>query len=118
MLAYYGDLPIVTKVLEDNDEVIVENSKRTPRNEVARFILEDLDKAISYLASRGKFNGQRVNREAALLFKSRVALFEATFLKSIIKEADVYREIIIGREPICLITVERISVLIVKWIFS
>lgn len=24
MLAYYGDLPIVTKVLEDNDEVIVE----------------------------------------------------------------------------------------------
>ena len=45
MLAYYGDLPIVTKVLEDNDEVIVENSKRTPRNEVARFILEDLDKA-------------------------------------------------------------------------
>ena len=39
MLAYYGDLPIVTKVLEDNDEVIVENSKRTPRNEVARFIL-------------------------------------------------------------------------------
>jgi hypothetical protein len=23
MLAYYGDLPIVTKVLEDNDEVIV-----------------------------------------------------------------------------------------------
>lgn len=81
MLAYYGDLPIVTKVLEDNDEVIVENSKRTPRNEVARFILEDLDKAISYLASRGKFNGQRVNREAALLFKSRVALFEATFEK-------------------------------------
>ena len=117
MLAYYGDLPIVTKVLEDNDEVIVENSKRTPRNEVARFILEDLDKAISYLASRGKFNGQRVNREAALLFKSRVALFEATFEK--------YHKGS-GRVPgdnnwpgaICLITVERISVLIVKWIFS
>ena len=81
MLAYYGDLPIITEVLEDKDEVIVENSKRAPRNEVARFILEDLDKAIANLASRGKFNGQRVNKEAALLFKSRVALFEATFEK-------------------------------------
>lgn len=81
MLAYYGDLPIITEVLEDKDEVIVENSKRSPRNEVARFILGDLDKAIANLASRGKFNGQRVNKEAALLFKSRVALFEATFEK-------------------------------------
>lgn len=81
MLAYYGDLPIITEVLEDKDDVIVENSKRAPRNEVARFILEDLDKAIANLASRGKFNGQRVNKESALLFKSRVALFEATFEK-------------------------------------
>lgn len=81
MLAYYGDLPIITEVLEDKDEVIVENSKRSPRNEVARFILSDLDKAIANLASRGRFNGQRVNKESALLFKSRVALFEATFEK-------------------------------------
>ncbi len=81
MLAYYGDLPIVTEVLEDNDAVIVENSKRSPRNEVARFILGDLDKAIAHLASRERFNGQRVSKEAALLFKSRVALFEATFEK-------------------------------------
>ena len=63
MLAYYGDLPIVTKVLEDNDEVIVENSKRAPCNEVARFILEDLDKAISYLKSR-QVQWSCVNREA------------------------------------------------------
>lgn len=81
MLAYYGDLPIITEVLEDKDEVLVENSKRSPRNEVARFILEDLDKAIAHLAPRSMFNGQRVNKEAALLFKSRVALFEATFEK-------------------------------------
>ncbi|MDE5761055.1 MAG: RagB/SusD family nutrient uptake outer membrane protein, partial [Bacteroides sp.] len=81
MLAYYGDLPIITEVLEDRDDVIVENSKRSPRNEVARFILKDLDEAINNLASRGKFNGQRVNKEAALLFKARVALFEATFEK-------------------------------------
>ncbi len=81
ILAYYGDVPIITEVLEDKDEVLVENSKRSPRNEVARFILEDLDKAITNLAPRSTFNGQRVNKEAALLFKSRVALFEATFEK-------------------------------------
>lgn len=81
MLAYFGDLPIVTEVLEDKDADIIAHSQRAPRNEVARFILEDLDKAIEYLASRDRFNGQRINKEAALLLKSRIALFEATFEK-------------------------------------
>lgn len=81
MLALYGDLPIVTKVLEDNNEVIVENSKRAPRNEVARFILEDLDRAMDRLYNRDHFKGQRVNKQVAALLKSRVALFEATFEK-------------------------------------
>ncbi|WP_251621163.1 RagB/SusD family nutrient uptake outer membrane protein [Odoribacter lunatus] len=81
MLALYGDLPIVTEVLEDKNDVLVANSQRAPRNEVARFILQDLDKAIANLANRSMFNGQRLNKEAALLFKSRVALFEATFEK-------------------------------------
>ncbi|MFK1830418.1 RagB/SusD family nutrient uptake outer membrane protein [Bacteroides fragilis] len=80
-LVVFGDFPIVTTVLEDNNDEVVEASKRSPRNEVARFILEDLDKAIDLLASRSKFSGQRLNREAALLFKSRVALYEGTFEK-------------------------------------
>ena len=80
-MARFGDLPIVTTVLEDNDAAIIEASKRAPRNEVARFILADLDKAIGFLADRGKFKGQRINKETALLFKSRVALFEGTFEK-------------------------------------
>ncbi len=81
MLALYGDLPIVKTVLEDKNDLLVGASQRAPRNEVARFILEDLDKAIDYLASRSMFNGQRLNKEAALMFKSRVALFEGTFEK-------------------------------------
>lgn len=81
ILALYGDAPIVKEVLEDKNELIVENSCRAPRNEVARFILEDLDKAVNLLVGRSLFNGQRVNRESALLLKSRVALFEATFEK-------------------------------------
>jgi hypothetical protein len=81
MMAQYGDLPVVTTVLEDDDDAIVEASKRTPRNEVARFILSDLDTAINLLYPRSQYSGQRVNRECALLFKSRVALFEGTFEK-------------------------------------
>ena len=81
IMALYGDIPVITEVLPDEDNVIVENSKRTPRNEVARFILSDLDKAIEMCYTRSKFNGQRVNREAALLIKSRIALFEGTFEK-------------------------------------
>lgn len=81
LLALYGDVPVITEVLPDEDNVIVENSKRTPRNEVARFILSDLDKAIEMCYTRSKFNGQRVNREAAQLIKSRIALFEGTFEK-------------------------------------
>ena len=81
MMALYGDLPIIREVLQDNSDVIVENSKRSPRNEVARFILQDLDSAAMLCYPRSHFNGQRVNREAALLIKSRVALFEGTFEK-------------------------------------
>ena len=80
-LAVFGDFPIITTVLPDQSTVIVDASKRAPRNEVARFILEDMDKAIALLAPRTQFNGQRLNKEAALLFKSRVALFEGTFEK-------------------------------------
>lgn len=81
MMCLYGDMPIVDKVLIDTEEEILEYSQRAPRNEVARFILADLDKAIANLADRSKFNGQRINKQVAYLFKSRVALFEATFEK-------------------------------------
>ena len=45
----YGDFPIVTKPLPDELQALTEASKRLPRNEVARFILSDLDKAIELI---------------------------------------------------------------------
>lgn len=83
-LVQYGDFPIITTVLPDDQNEIVEASKRMPRNEVARFILQDLDNAISLLQNRNDalvFHGRRVNKQVAQLFKSRVALFEGTFEK-------------------------------------
>lgn len=79
-LVDYGDYPIVTSPLKEDEQSLVENSKRQPRNEVARFILSDLDKAISLLKNETPMN-QRISKKVALLFKSRVALFEATFEK-------------------------------------
>lgn len=77
-LRAFGDFPIVETVLPDDREVLVEASKRAPRNEVARFILADLDKAISLLNLTDK---RRITKDLALLIKSRVALYEATFEK-------------------------------------
>lgn len=77
----YGDLPIITEALPDDAAVLEEKSVRAPRNQVVRFILEDLDKAISMMKDKSFKNGQRLNKESALLFKSRVALFEGTFEK-------------------------------------
>ncbi len=77
----YGDLPIVTKTLPDNQEVLTEASKRSPRNEVARFILSDLDKALELMPEQFEGSHTRINRNCVLLLKSRVALYEGTFLK-------------------------------------
>lgn len=58
----------------------VEANKRKPRNEVARFILGDLDKAIERLQPQSSgITAHRLNQETAYLFKSRVALYEGTW---------------------------------------
>lgn len=81
-LQEFGDFPIITTVFPDEKEVLIEASNRSPRNEVARFILSDLDEAISLLQETspdGKKN--RISKACAQLIKSRVALFEGTWLK-------------------------------------
>lgn len=80
-LKSFGDYPIITKVLSDDKSVLMEASKRSPRNEVARFILSDLDKAIELLKSGVVDNKNRISKEVAKLFRSRVALYEGTWLK-------------------------------------
>lgn len=74
-----GDFPIVKTVLPDDQAALTEASKRSPRNEVARFILSDLDEAINLMNNNVKKT--RISKNAALVLKSRVALFEATWEK-------------------------------------
>ncbi len=87
-LAYYnklvalGDFPIVRQTFVDDMEQLTAASKRMPRNEVARFIISDLDSAAMLMkeqAPDGRKN--RLYKDIAYLMKSRVALFEGTWLK-------------------------------------
>lgn len=75
----YGDVPYVNKPLETNSEELY--MPRTPRNQVVDSIVVDLDKAISYLPSGRQEGGTRLNKEVALLLKSRVCLYEGTWEK-------------------------------------
>lgn len=81
-LQTFGDFPIICNVLPDKIEELTKASTRYPRNEVARFIISDLDSAIMLtrtVAPDGKKN--RISQYTAQLLKSRVALYEGTWLK-------------------------------------
>ncbi len=78
-LRLYGDFPIVKSTLVDDSGLLVDVSKRRPRNEVARFIIQDLDSAIMLMQPVFK-NKNRLSSTIAQLVKSRVALYEASWL--------------------------------------
>ncbi len=80
-LLLFGDFPIITEPLDNDMDVLVEASLRYPRNEVVRFILDDLDKAYTYMSTT-EMATTRINKDLAKLFTSRVALFEATWLQN------------------------------------
>lgn len=81
-LVALGDFPIVRRTFVDDMEILVEASKRMPRNEVARFIISDLDSAALMLQEKAPLGGKnRLYKDIAYMLKSRVALFEGTWLK-------------------------------------
>lgn len=77
-LKEFGDYAIITEPLPDDMTVLQEAAKRSPRNEVARFILSDLDKAITLMDGKD-LGSNRINRDLAIAFKSTVALFEGSW---------------------------------------
>jgi len=77
----YGDVPWYSNSLQmDSDELY---KARDPRTVVVDSILWCLDQAITHLKYRKEVSGgnSRLNKEAALIFKSRVGLFEGTWQK-------------------------------------
>jgi len=78
----YGDVPWFTHALTPEDEAELQQP-RDPRTTVVDSILSLLDDAVVNLDLRDEadWNNNSVNKEAALAFKSRVALHEGTWQK-------------------------------------
>lgn len=79
LMKQFGALPWYNEPLTTNSEELY--APRLPRNVIADSILSDLDKAIDMLAPLGQAEAMRINKDVALAFKSRVALYEGTWEK-------------------------------------
>ena len=75
-----GDFPIIKQEISEAYDVVRAASQRRPRNEVARFILQDLDSAAYFMKATAPMTN-RLNKKCAYLLKSSVGLFEGTWEK-------------------------------------
>lgn len=80
LLKKYGDLPWYSSALDIDDEEGLMRP-RDSRILIADSILTDLDRAIEYLNVRSAVGNLRINKETALAFKTRVALYEGSWQK-------------------------------------
>ncbi len=81
LLRRYGEVPVITKTLDTEDEELY--APRMSRDLVTELIYQDLDLAVEHLMPaidlQGiRQNNSRVKKGAALTLKSRVALYEGT----------------------------------------
>lgn len=79
LLRQYGDLPWYSSEIKVGSPELMK--PRDPRTLVADSIILNIDRAIEYLNPRSTAGNARLNKEAALAFKTRVALFEGTWQK-------------------------------------
>jgi len=75
----YGDVPWYNAELYPNSEGLLR--PRDPRTAVIDSILSDLDNAFQYLGTIADLGNSTLSKEAALAFKTRVALYEGTWQK-------------------------------------
>jgi hypothetical protein len=85
----YGDVPYITSELKDNDQESL-FGPRTPRNEVAKNILSDLNYAAQNVKPAGD-GANTINTNVVLAMISRFGLREGTWRKyQGLNEADIY----------------------------
>ncbi|MBC8988006.1 RagB/SusD family nutrient uptake outer membrane protein [Pedobacter sp. N36a] len=76
----YGDVPWINIPLSVTDQDLIYGA-RLKRNIIADSILNDLDRAIALLPTKALAQGQRINKEIAMAFQSRIALYEGAWEK-------------------------------------
>lgn len=78
MLFYFGDIPLVTKVLTVDES---RQTSRQPRSEVLNFILTELNEVLMDIQKAPSGDSGRVNQDVVHAFLSRVYLFEKDYDK-------------------------------------
>lgn len=91
LLKYYGGVPILTKVLDYNDQI----PPRNTADEVYQFVMNECDKAIAKLPVERSEVG-RVTKGAALALKSHLSFLQKDYQKTVtsveaLKELDIYQ---------------------------
>lgn len=81
LLKRFGNIPVMDAFWDDNATVEGLQIDQKPRNEVAKFILQDLENAKNLLYPRSKYSGLRINKEAAMVLAMNVALYEGSWEK-------------------------------------
>lgn len=81
LLKRFGNIPIMDAFWDGNATVEGLQIEQKPRNEVAKFILKDLEDAKNLLYSRSEYGGLRINKEAAMVLAMNVALYEGSWEK-------------------------------------
>ena len=80
-LKKFGDIPVMDAFWDENATIAGLQIPQKDRSEVAKFILEDLDKAKDLLFDRSKYAGLRISKEAAMMLAMQVALYEGSWEK-------------------------------------
>ncbi len=81
LLKNFGEVPIMDGFWDDNATIEGLQIPQSSRSDVARFILDDLNTAVGLLYDRSVYNGLRINKQAAMVFAMRVALYEGSWQK-------------------------------------
>ncbi|GAA5221730.1 RagB/SusD family nutrient uptake outer membrane protein [Membranihabitans marinus] len=76
----YGDVAWYDSELSPNDTELL-TKPREPRTVIVDHILADLDQAVDILKFKSEVGNNRINKEMALAFKTRIALYEGTWQK-------------------------------------
>ena len=81
LLKKFGNIPVMDAFWDRNATISGLQIPATPRNEMARFILGDLETAFGLLHERKVHLGLRINKEAAIVLAMNVALYEGSWEK-------------------------------------
>lgn len=79
LLKNFGSAPIMDGVWDDDATIAGLQKEPATRGDLAKFILKDLDEAISMLLPRSRYKGLRINKEAAMALAMNVALYEGSW---------------------------------------